>query len=192
MTANSLEFQYERNSSVWEVKTRIRDCVESISIGFDKYGESHTRGPGLYLAIVSARSVTQFAEPMGSNTWPTDTCSSVGQSIDAFYDAASTVAYSRDGGVCIGVDGTILEQMVRFKNVRDDELPDGVRASELEYADWMGARHMSAYETSLRSQVLTTVTLSEETGRITIFRDGEYEMTPREQIGEPWRGQESV
>ena len=95
---------------------------------------------------------------MGANTWPTDICASVSDDIDAFYEVASTVAYSCDGGVCVGLDGTVLEQMVRFQNVRDEDLPD-------------------------------SVTLSEETGRVTTFKGGGYETVTRGEIGSPWRTQ---
>lgn len=191
MTEQSLEFQYKTNGPMTALTTRICDCIEEISLEFEHYDEARSKGPGLYMAIVSNRSVAPFAEPMGSNRWPTETCPAIDETMDVFYPALRTVADSRDGGVCVGVDGTILEQMVRFKNVRDDELPAGVSVSDLEYADWMGARHMSAYETSLRPDVVTTITLSEETGRVTVFEDGEYETIPRDQIGKPWRGQES-
>ncbi len=187
MSDTSLEFRYEQSPIVRGLKARLLACCEGISLEFEGYGEEHTRGPGLYFAIVSGRSVAPFAEPMGSNVWPTDTASHAIDDWDAFYKSASTVARSCDGGVCLGVDGTILEQMVRFQNVRDDELPDGVSVSDLEYADWMGARHMSAVEISLRPEVLATVTLSEETGRVTTFNDGRYVTTSRGELGSPWR-----
>lgn len=187
MTMKSLAFEHERNSSVRELGTRIHDCIEGISLDFEHYDDEHVRGPGIYLAIVATRSVEGFAEPMGSNTWPIDICHDA-HDVDAFHEAASTVAYTRDGGVCVGVEGTVLEQMVRFKDVRDDELPGGASVSSLDYADWMGARHMSAYATSLRPDVITTITLSEETGRVTTFRGGNYETLPRSEIGVPWRG----
>ena len=191
MTEQLLNFQYEKSEPVTGLRQWMHDCIEGISLGFERYEKAHSKGPGLYFAIVSNRSVAAFAEPMGSNQWPTETCPIVDEEADTFYSAAEAVASSQDGGVCIGVDGSILKQMVRFKNVRDDELPDGVSVSDLEYAGWMGARHMSAYETSLRPEVVTTITLSEETGRITVFEDGEYETVPRNQIGAPWRGRES-
>jgi hypothetical protein len=187
MISESLEFPYEQAATIVSLGNRIHDCVESISLRFDDYSRDHVRGPGLYFAIVSSGSVGGFAEPMGSNTWPTDVCSNVGEDLDTFYEASETVAHSRDGGVCIGVDGTILEQMVRFRNVSDDELATDVSLDNLNYADWMGARHMSAYETALRPEVIMTITLSEESGRITTFQHGEYETIPREEIGGPWR-----
>ena len=190
MSSPSLEFQYEQNRCVRELRTRIRDCLEGISLAFDDYGKEHVRGPGLYFAIVSNRSVDSFADAMGANTWPVERCHTVHTDLDSFYEAVSTVARTRDGGVCVSVDGTVLEQMVRFTNVRDEELPEGLTVSQLEYPDWMGARHMSAYETSLRPDVVATLTLSEESGRVTEFQDGIFDTATRDTIGEPWRGKE--
>ncbi len=191
VTPGPLEFEYSRSDSVRDLRAWIRDCIGSISLAFDGYGGDHTRGPGLYIAIVATRTVADFAEPMGANRWPTDVCPTVRVPSDSFHEAAATVADSRDGGVCIGVDGTVLEQMVRFGNVRNEDVPEGVDVNELEYADWMGARHMSAYETSARPDVVATITLSEETGRVTTFRDGSYETVTRDRIGDPWRGEEA-
>jgi len=188
VTSEALEFEYDRSDSVRDLRAWIRDCIESISLAFDGYGGDHTRGPGLYIAIVATRTVEEFAEPMGANRWPVDVCPAVRGPTDSFHEAATTVAGSRDGGVCIGVDGTVLEQMVRFGNVRNEDVPEGIDVGELEYADWMGARHMSAYETSVRPAVVATITLSEETGRVTTFCDGSYETVARGAIGDPWRG----
>lgn len=192
MTTKSLEFPYEQVSSMKKLQHRIHDCIEGISLGFDNYDDDRIKGPGLYITIVSTRSVAAFAEPMGANTWPTEMCSNVSDDLDQFYNAAQTVAQSRDGGVCIGVDGTILEQMVRFKNVSGDELTEGMSTSGLTYADWMGARHMSAYETSLRPEVVTTITLSEESGRVTTFHGDGYRTRTRDTLGEPWRDQDTL
>jgi DNA integrity scanning protein DisA with diadenylate cyclase activity len=46
---------------------------------------------------------------------------------------------------------------------------------------------MSAIETSVRPEVVATVTLSEETGRVSVFRDGEANSMRREEIGGRWR-----
>ena len=56
---------------------------------------------------------------------------------------------------------------------RDDDLP---------YAGWMGARHMSALETSTRKEVIAAVTLSEEDGRVTVFTDGRFEASPAKSL----------
>ena len=187
---STLEFQYEENAHVTEITERILDCVESISMSFDGYGRSELKGPGLYVAIATGRSVGAYADPMGTNRWPVETCDNVRADADSFYEAATDVATSCDGGVVVGVDGTILEQMVRFRNVTDSDLPEGKTLADIDYAGWMGARHMSAHEISLRPEVVTTVALSEETGRVTTFRDGEYESVAHEDIGTPWRGEE--
>jgi len=55
------------------------------------------------------------------------------------------------------------------------------------YEPWMGSRHMSAIETSVRPEVVATVTLSEETGRVSVFRDGVADSVARESIGGAWR-----
>jgi hypothetical protein len=81
-------------------------------------------------------------------------------------------------------DGTIQEQMVRVRSPHHAEVP-GV--AELEYPDWMGTKHMSALETSLRQNVLWAITLSEEDGRVTTYLNGTYQDYPREEIGGRWR-----
>ena len=51
----------------------------------------------------------------------------------------------------------------------------------------MGSRHMSALETSIRPSVVATVTLSEETGRVSVFRDGNVRSYKRDELGGKWR-----
>ena len=186
----SLTFEYEREPQTRRLINRLCDCAESISLGFDEYGNPHTKGPGLYAAVIAGRTVAGFADPMGNNRWPIEDCRNVLDDEDCFYEALSTVAQTGDGGIAIGVDGTVLSQMVRFRNVNTEDLPPGKQLTDLQFADWMGARHMSAYELSLRREVVVTVTLSEETGRVTVFRDGEYETITRERLDEPWRESE--
>lgn len=186
--AGPLSFDYENTAHTERLVERITDCVESLSLGFEGYGDPQIKGPGLYVAVVAGRSVAGFADAMGDNRWPVGTCENLLDDLDSCYAATEQVAASCDGGVVVGVDGTALEQMVRFRNVDADALPDPL--DSLEYADWMGARHMSATELSLRSEVVVAVTLSEEDGRVTIFDDGEYETVPRSSLGEPWRATE--
>jgi diadenylate cyclase len=162
--------------------------VESVSLGFDQWGTPHVEGPGLYIVVVAGTSVGAYAEPMGSNRWPVEECDVVHQ--ESFFEAARTVAHDCDGAVLVTVDGTVHEQMVRLKDrhgVRSDTV-EGTEA--VAYADWMGARHMSALETSLRDEVVTTITLSGESGRVTRFRDGEYTTNLREELGSAWRGED--
>jgi DNA integrity scanning protein DisA with diadenylate cyclase activity len=75
--------------------------------------------------------------------------------------------------------------MVRIKSPSDDELDR--RQESVEYADWMGTKHLSATEISVREEVWAAVTLSEETGRVTVFEDGSFEDYPLEELGERWR-----
>ena len=62
---------------------------------------------------------------------------------------------------------------------------------QLEYEPWMGARHMSALDISTRPEVVTTLTLSEETGRVTVFDDGEFDSRKRDELGDPWDSPDS-
>lgn len=185
--SDRLTFDYERAPRTRELIERLRDCTESISLGFDEYAQPQVKGPGLYLAIVACRNVESFADPMGENTWPVAMCQNVFEDFDACFEALATVSESCDGGVVIGVDGTVLEQMVRFRNVTEAGLSDTESLSGIEYSSWMGARHMSALELSLRPESVAAITLSEETGRMTLFDDGTYRTVTRDQIGEPWR-----
>lgn len=82
----------------------------------------------------------------------------------------------------IAVDGVIEEQMVRFRNLSPQERDE--LSTEVTYENWMGSRHMSALETSARSEVIATITLSEEDGRVSVFQDG---TAYRDEIGDPCR-----
>jgi diadenylate cyclase len=153
---------------------RIERCVKDISLEFERWDDPHARGPGLYF-VVEQDSMAEFTAPMGANRWPVEDCSTVFADPDVFLEAARTVALSCDGAVVVHNDGTIEETMVRVKQLspaecrRNDELPD---------TGWMGARHMSALETSTREEVIAAVTLSEEEGRVTVFTDGTFEDSP--------------
>lgn len=153
------------------IVNRIRWCVEKISLGFGRWDDPHTRGPGLYF-VVENESVTAFAEPMGTNRWPIEDCVSVYDSPDALFEAARKVAFACDGAIVVHNDGSIEEEMVR---VRQLSLSECEQIDDLPYAGWMGARHMSALETSTREEVFAVITLSEEDGRMTVFRNGMFE-----------------
>ncbi|TYL40000.1 hypothetical protein CV102_06480 [Natronococcus pandeyae] len=173
-----LEIPYERHDRVRRLIDAIRYCLESISLSFDGWNEPRIRGPGTYFAIVAGRSITDFADPMGDNRWPVDGSREVLADLDAFYEAAQPVALENDGAVVVSVDGVVQEQMVRFRDHPHEG--DG-------YADWMGTRHMSALDTSLRDPVVATLTLSQETGRVTVFRDGEYDSIEHDDLASRWR-----
>lgn len=182
MTA--LRIEYADHEGVAALIERIRDCIEGISIDFEKWDDDYTKGPGLYMAIVADQEYDTYADPMGTNLWPVEDCRCVTDG--AFYETLETVAFTNDGAIVTSIDGVMQEQMVRFRDVRD-ELPE---TNGVDYQDWMGSRHMSALETSVRPQVVATLTLSEESGRVSVFRDGEVETTPFRTLGAPWRDTE--
>ncbi|MDS0295281.1 diadenylate cyclase [Halogeometricum luteum] len=153
---------------------RIEKCVGEISHGFERWDDPYARGPGLYF-VVERDSMAEFAAPMGTNRWPVEDCGSVFAETDVFLETAQKVALSCDGAVVVRNDGTIREEMVRVKQLSADEYR---RINDLPYAEWMGTRHMSALETSVREEVIAAVTLSEENGRVTVFIDGAFEDSP--------------
>jgi hypothetical protein len=184
MSADPLDIEYRSHERVQELIDRIRGCMEDISLSFERWGEPYVTGPGLYFAIVSGPTVRNHADPMGGNRWPGATNRDVLADVDSFYEATAEVARTRDGAVVVSVDGVVQEQLVRFRTFPSDSSRSPDHASQ--YADWMGSRHMSALDTSARPDVVTTMTLSEETGRVTVFEEGEYSTTPREQLSRTW------
>ncbi|MFB6114486.1 MAG: diadenylate cyclase [Halodesulfurarchaeum sp.] len=157
--------------------------VESVSLGFDRWDEEFVQGPGLYFVIVTGDHAGGFADPLGENRWPVDIARIVTRDLDGFVEAARFVGFNRDGAVIISADGTVQRQMVRIKSP-SDEAEDEERVN---YADWMGTKHLSAIEVSIRPDVLATITLSEESGRMTIFRNGTFDDYPRSNLGGVWR-----
>lgn len=152
-----------------EVVERIKLCVKRISLGFDRWHDPHARGPGLYF-VVERDSAAAFAEPMGANRWPVEDCTDIFSSL-ALSETAEKVASTCDGAVMINNDGTIEEEMVRIRQLSTAEREQN---DSLPHAGWMGARHMSALETSTRTEILAAITLSEEDGRMTVFTDGTF------------------
>lgn len=126
-----------------------------------------------------------YADSLGENRWPTETCRVVSEDLGGFVEAARTVGFTRDGTVIISTDGTIQEQMVRIKSQSDIE-----GNTTLEYADWMGTKHLSAIEVSVRSEVVAAITLTEEDGRMSPFQDGSCQGYKREELGGVWRPSE--
>ncbi|WP_353633310.1 diadenylate cyclase (plasmid) [Halobacterium sp. NMX12-1] len=178
-----LQVVYGAHDSVVELVDILRYCAEGISLDFEGWGNRHTRGPGLYFTVISDHDYHSFADPMGANTWPIDDCRQV-RADDQFYDTASTVAVENDGAVIVSVDGYIQRQMVRLRDLNPEGTADG---AAVEYEDWMGSRHMSAIETSVRDSVVATVTLSEETGRVSTFEDGTVHTEQRSELGGRWQ-----
>lgn len=177
--AHPLDVAYEAHDGVAEMIDVLRFAIEDVSLGFDRWDDPQIRGPGLYVAVVAGRSVREYADAMGENRWPVDRCRTILD--DDLFETASEVATTRDGAVVVSVDGVVQEQMVRF---RSHATPDAA------YAEWMGSRHMSALDVSAHEDVVVTLTLSAESGRVTRFVDGQYDSRKREELGGRWRARE--
>jgi hypothetical protein len=164
----------------------ITYTVESISLGFNRWEEEYVRGPGLYFVVVTGVHSGAYADPLGENTWPIETYRVVSENLDGFVKAAETVGHTCDGAVIISTDGTVQKQMVRIKSPSDHE-KQKIEDGTVEYADWMGTKHLSAIEVSVRDEVMAAITLSEENGRMSIFKDGKYDDYQRDDLGGVWR-----
>ena len=186
--AETLDIAYIRHQRIDEMIGIVRYCLEAVSLGFDRWEEDHVSGPGFYLAIVSGTSIKDYADPMGANEWPVEICRNVFGDIEEFHQAALTVSMTIDGAVVASIDGALLEQMVRIKDPNHQVLAARSDA-QVAYEDWMGSRHMNALDTSLPDDVVATITLSEENGRVTVFTDGCFTDYSREEVGGRWRAQ---
>ncbi|EMA65016.1 diadenylate cyclase [Halorubrum kocurii] len=184
---SGLAIEYGTHERVREVVDRLTYCAEHVSLAFDGWDEPHVKGPGLYFAVVADRDYGEYADPMGDNRWPRESCPTAFAEAE-FVDAVESVSLEQDGGVVVAVDGEIEAQMVRFRDLgtRGDESD---LVDDVSYEPWMGSRHMSAIETSVRPEVVATVTLSEETGRVSVFRDGDAESMTRDALGGKWRAE---
>lgn len=148
------------------------DAVQRVSQEFDRWNDQYVRGPGLYVLVVDG-TPDAYSDPMGHNRWPVEECQTVTDDPEQFVETAKSVGTANDGAIVVNADGRIEEQMVRLYDLRatDDARQ---QTGAVEYADWMGTRHMSAAEASVRPNVVATVTLSEEDGRVSMFVDGEH------------------
>jgi CBS domain-containing protein len=171
-------------ASIDELTDLLTYVAESLSIEFDRWDEQYVSGPSLYFVVVADVDLGDYADPLGANRWPVETCRVATRTPEAFVRAAREVAFRRDGAVVVTADGTIQEQMVR---VRSPSPAGDERLDEVAYADWMGTKHLSAVEISVREEVLVAVTVSEENGRVSVFRDGAYEDYERNELGGRWR-----
>lgn len=175
----TLEISYGDHEVVKRLREQLRSYLEAVALGFDRWGEDRVFGPGAYVAIVIGPSLTRFADPMGNNRWPADAPTDLHADPDGCFEAFETTTYNCDGALVVAVDGIVFPQFVRFRDVD--------HPTSQSYADWMGARHMSALDVSAHPEVVATLTLSQESGRITVFQDGSYESTVYEQLGDPWQ-----
>ena len=180
-----LRIPYETHDGVCELVDCIRFTLEGISLDFGRWGEPYVTGPGAYVAIVTGPSIEAFADPMGNNEWPTDRCRVLRRNLETFFQTAWHVSLTQDGAVVVSVDGVVQSQMVRVRDLMPDEKGD-LAPKATEYEDWMGSRHMSALDASRRPTVVATLTLSEETGRVSVFRDGAIESLERTELGGVW------
>lgn len=175
-----LTIRYERHDRVRLLLDTLRYVLEELALSTEGWDDPALRGPGMYIAVVAGRSVADHADPLGDNRWPVEECRDVLADPDGFAAVATRVARECDGAVVVSVDGFVQEWMVRF---RDPPSESG------DYADWMGTRHVSALDTSRRDTVIATLTLSQETGRVTVFRDGAYDSVPRRELASRWRAE---
>lgn len=183
MTPNDEEFRAEHATTA-ELANLLTDVAESLSLDFDGWDEPYVRGPSLYFVVVADVRIDDYADPLGANRWPIEICRVATDNLESFVQAASEVAFNRDGAVVITADGTMQEQMFRIRSPGGEMV---ARHPGIEYADWMGTKHLSALEASIREEVLVAVTLSEEDGRVTVFEDGTYEDYERDELGGRWR-----
>ncbi|ELY57741.1 diadenylate cyclase [Natronolimnohabitans innermongolicus] len=185
---DDLRITYQDHDEVRELIDCLTHVLESISLTFDRWDEQYVKGPGMYVAIVTGPSVADFADPMGRNRWPTERCRTVCRNLQNVYETAREVALTRDGALVVSVDGVVQEQLVRVTDLTPSEL-EAADPDAAEYEDWMGSRHMSALDTSRRRNAVSTLTLSEETGRVTSFENGSFETTKRSELGGEWNPQ---
>jgi hypothetical protein len=181
---DALDHVQKRYATSQALMDRIRYTAESLSLQFDEWDEPHVAGPSLYFLVVAEMDFDGFTDPLGANRWPTSRCKLVTDSLDTFTDVARDVAFTQDGAIIVTADGTIQQQMVRVRNPPREDLES---IDDLNPGDWMGTKHLSALETTLREDVIWAITLSEEDGRVTTFLDGTYQDYPREDIGGRWR-----
>lgn len=160
----------------------LRYVAEDVSLDFEEWGSRYARGPSLYFLVLSKVRFDSFVDGLGTNRWPVENARVLPEDFTSAVRVASDVAFDCDGAIVVSADGTFQERMVRVRSAPEHRMPD------VEYPDWMSAKHLSAFEASTRAGVLAAVTLSEENGRVTVFREGSYEDHEREELGGRWRG----
>jgi hypothetical protein len=166
--------------------SQLEYIAEEVSLRFNRWDDRYVRGPSLYFVVISEARFDSFVDPLGTNRWPVKSARALPADLTTAAHVAADVAFDRDGAVVVAADGTFQEQMVRVRPVPDRTVIDA------EHPDWMSAKHMSALEASTREGVLAAVTLSEETGRVTVFEDGSYTDRKRDELGGRWRVSQSA
>ena len=102
-SADPLRVSY---TTVAELTELVTYAAESISLGFERWDEPYVRGPSLYFVLVAGVHSGAYADSLGENRWPVETCRVVDTDLDTFVEAARTVAFERDGAVLVSTDGT--------------------------------------------------------------------------------------
>jgi len=155
--------------------------AEDVGLGFDRWDNRYVRGPSLYFLVIAGARTGSFIDGLGSNRWPVDRARVLPDDFTDAVEVASDIAFDCDGAVAVSADGTFQEQMVRVRSAPRHAM------SNADYPSWMSAKHLSAFEASTRQEVLAAVTLSEENGRVTVFRKGSYRNLERHDLGGRWR-----
>jgi hypothetical protein len=159
----------------------LRYVAEEVSLDFDRWDSRYARGPSLYFLVLSEVRFDSFTDGLGTNRWPVENARVLPEDFTSAVRVASDVAFDCDGATVVSADGTFQERMVRVRSTPEHRIPD------VEYPGWMSAKHLSAFEASTREGVLAAVTLSEESGRVTVFRGGSYDDCEHDELGGRWR-----
>lgn len=175
-TDRKLSAGYGEDELVDDWIDTVIDYAKDLSAAFEAYGEDNTKGPGLYVAFVSSDAVAEFADQPIANAWyERDEPRYVHDAIrdeeaaEEFYGELEQVANEMDQAVVVWMNGRLHGYNVRFLP------PNEELREQVDYEADRGTRHQSAAETAIRDDIVMTLTLSEEDGAVTTFREGEKE-----------------
>lgn len=183
-TTSEISADYWHHDRFQEMKDITKNYLMKMSAEFEDYGEDGIKGPALYIAFIADYSIDDFAVKSSPNVWEgLDEDRHIDDDPDKVYDELKEMA-GEDLAIVVWMDGKFFPYRVRFDSVDKEE------RSHVDLNQEWGARHMSAAETSYREEVVTTMTLSEDTGEINIFRDGgSFRSLDREEILEELEGE---
>lgn len=173
--SDKLSANYSNDQRVERWVQRVIECARRMSYEYKNYGKYEDdddvarKGPGLYVAFVSAATIADIADQPNPNVWYDSDPRYVDD--DCLYKELRTVAQTQDQAVVIWMNGRVHEYNVRFLP------PAPERRSNVTYPDERGTRHQSAAETSIRDEIVMTLTVSEEDGTVMTFWDGEADRT---------------
>lgn len=170
-----LSADYSNDERVGRWVKRIVEYAQRMSYDYEHYGEADPdsdvsrKGPGLYVAFVSSSTISDIADQPNPNVWYDSEPRYVDD--DGLYPELRQVAQTQDQAVVIWMNGRVHEYNVRFLP------PEPERRSDVRYPDERGTRHQSAAETSIRDEIVMTLTVSEEDGTVMTFWDGAVDQT---------------